>query len=126
MSEQQNQIEPTNIVDRLEQRILEETTPRFTIRELLLVTLLIGAVCAWWMEHRRANALNLERIIRGDVERELQAYKDRADANRELLNEYRRQGYHSLHAPDGTVTIVYEDPAITKARRERHAAGQRD
>lgn len=30
---------------------------RFSIRDLLLVTVIVALATAWWLEHRRANAL---------------------------------------------------------------------
>jgi len=114
----------TNVVDRLEKRILDEATPRFTIRELLLVTLLAGALCGWWVEHRRADSLYLEKIVgigkSAKTESDLKYYKGVVDDKRSLADEYQRQGYHvSRNTGDGTVRIVYEDQAVTKARREQ-------
>jgi hypothetical protein len=34
---------------------------RFTIRELLLVTIIVGVGVGWWLEHR-ANSIRIERL----------------------------------------------------------------
>jgi len=36
---------------------------RFTIRELLILTLAVGLAVGWWLEHRRADQLNSENFV---------------------------------------------------------------
>ena len=59
---------------------------RFTIRELLLLTLIAALALGWWMDHRR-------------MKRQGYIHRSHAAYFRELLE---RDGYKVTISPDGT------------------------
>ena len=79
---------------------------RFSIRELLLFTVIAAVLVAWWLDHR--NAQNEARLMQegwNATKKELLATEQQAAYNKKVVSALRRVGLSDVGHKDGTVTV---------------------
>ncbi len=103
----------------------ERAMLRFSLREMMMLTLIVGLLIGWWMECRRAQALHLEKILLLGTKRELDMANNQTAFYKEIVDAYRQQGYHSLHDPDGKIRIMH-DAATHPRFQQLHRAPKMD
>ena len=83
---------------------------KFSIRDLLLVTVIAALAVGWWIDHRQrvAEARRLEENWNATKSELTQAEK-RAANNQKIVSALRRAGLSDVHHPDGTVTVQRAD-----------------
>ena len=86
--------------------MLNNSMLRFTIREVLLFTVIVAVLVSWWLDHRKGN-IESRRLEEGwnSTKKELQTTKKVAELDRKIVREYRRKGWSDILHKDGTVTV---------------------
>ena len=100
--------------------------PRFKLRDLFWLVLVVAMGCAWWVERSRlADALATSRA----AESESRAYFEKAHKELRAANDWFHEHGYFLH-PNGTVMEVpipvntYEAPQVRVPSGDAHYTGQ--